>query len=159
MSYKIIQAEQSDLKQILELQYLAYQSEAKLLNNYDIPPLKQTFEELQMEFQSGIFLKAVSEEDKIIGSVRGYINDNTLHIGKLIVHPAYQGKGIGTKLLAEIEQFYPKARYELFTSDKSIKNLDLYKKNGYTIFSEKQITSDLKFIYLEKHGRVKNHEN
>ena len=31
-------AELTDLQEILNLQYLAYQSEAKLLNNPDIPP-------------------------------------------------------------------------------------------------------------------------
>ena len=148
---QVLKAEYDDLNQILELQYLAYQSEAQLLNNYSIPPLKQTFEELSAEYQSGIILKAVNEIGTIIGSVRGHIKDGTLYIGKLIVHPDYQGKGIGTKLLAEIEAVYPKARYELFTSDKSLKNLSLYQKNGYKVFMERQITSDLKFIYLEKH--------
>ncbi len=152
MNYKIIKAEYRDLKQILELQYLAYQSEARLLNNYNIPPLKQTFEELQQEFQNGLILKAEDELGKIIGSVRGFIKDNTLYIGKLIVQPAYQGNGIGTRLLAEIEAVYPKVRYELFTSDKSRKNLELYKKNGYIVFSEKQIAADLKVIYLEKYS-------
>lgn len=38
----IKRADKADLKAILELQYLAYQSEAKLFNNPDIPPLKTT---------------------------------------------------------------------------------------------------------------------
>ena len=38
----IEKAEREDLQEILDLQYLAYQSEARLLNNMDIPPLKQT---------------------------------------------------------------------------------------------------------------------
>lgn len=43
---KIIRAVKEDLQEILDLQYLAYQSEAKLLNNYNIPPLNQALEEL-----------------------------------------------------------------------------------------------------------------
>ncbi len=38
----IVKAGQDDLQEILDLQYLAYQSEAKLFNDPDIPPLRQT---------------------------------------------------------------------------------------------------------------------
>ncbi len=67
-----------------------------------------------------------------------------------MVHPEKQGQGIGTQLLAAIENEYPQQRYELFTSSKSKKNIELYEKLGYKIFSEKQITDELKFAYLEK---------
>ena len=48
---KIIKAEYGDLKQILELQYLAYQSEAALFGSKDIPPLKETLDELQEQYK------------------------------------------------------------------------------------------------------------
>ena len=53
----IKKAQKEDLEKILELQYLAYQSEAKLFGNMDIPPLKQTIEEVYDEFHKGIILK------------------------------------------------------------------------------------------------------
>ena len=96
-------AQECDLKAILELQYLAYQSEAKLFNSSDIPPLKQTIEEVYEEFKKGIILKATDETEKIIGSVRAYKENETVYIGKLMVHPSMQKKGIGTNLLSEIE--------------------------------------------------------
>jgi hypothetical protein len=43
----ITKAEKSDLQQILDLQYLAYQSEARLLDDFTIPPLKQTLAEVE----------------------------------------------------------------------------------------------------------------
>ena len=122
----IKKAQKEDLEKILELQYLAYQSEAKLFGNMDIPPLKQTIEEVYDEFHKGIILKAVDEEGLIIGSVRAYQENGTVYIGKLMVHPKMQKKGIGTKLLLEIENVYPNERYELFTSTKSINNIRLY---------------------------------
>ncbi|MDE7176774.1 MAG: GNAT family N-acetyltransferase [Lachnospiraceae bacterium] len=146
----IRKAEKEDLQRILDLQYLAYQSEAKLFHDPDIPPLKQTLAEVESEFQKGIILKAVDENDTIIGSVRAYYENDTVYIGKLMVHPEKQGQGIGTRLLAAIENEYPQQRYELFTSSKSIKNIELYEKSGYKIFREKQITDELKFVYLEK---------
>lgn len=108
---KIVNAQEDDLESILKLQYLAYQSEAKLLNYMDIQPLKQTLQEVQTEYESGIILKALNANGKIVGSVRGNIKNDTLHIGKLIVHPDFRRKGIGTKLLLEIEIRFPDYRY------------------------------------------------
>lgn len=146
---EIIKARETDLQTILDLQYTAYQSEAKLFNSQDIPPLKQTIEEVCNEFHKGIILKAV-DNDIIIGSVRAYSENGTAYIGKLMVHPAYQGNGIGTKLLCEIEKYYPNERYELFTSTRSINNIKMYEKLGYHAFKEKKINDKLCLVYLEK---------
>lgn len=146
----IKKAEKKDLQKILDLQYLAYQSEAKLFGNVDIPPLKQTLSDVENEYSRGIILKALDENDVIIGSVRAYSENGNVYIGKLMVHPEKQQQGIGTKLLLEIEKIYPEQRYELFTSTKSKKNIVLYERLGYRIFDEKQITNELRFVYLEK---------
>jgi GNAT superfamily N-acetyltransferase len=151
----VLEAMKYDLEPILKLQYLAYQSEAKLLNNPKIPPLVQTLAEVESEYEKGVILKGVSEDGSIIGSVRGYIERNTLYIGKLIVHPDMQGKGYGKQLLSSIEALYPDYRYELFTSSKSTRNLGLYESRGYVRFQEKEVGPGLKMIYLEKYGNEK----
>jgi len=145
----ILKAEQKDLQEILELQYLAYQSEAALFGNKDIPPLKETIEELTEEFNKGTILKLV-EDGKIIGSVRAYAKNRTAYIGKLMVHPDHRCKGYGTLLLNEIEKCFPDCRFELFTSTRSEDNIRLYQKLGYIIFDRKEITDELVFVYLEK---------
>lgn len=146
----VTKAEKEDLRAILDLQYLAYQSEAALYGDPDIPPLKQTLSEVEREFQRGIILKAL--DHGIIGSVRGYSENGTAYIGKLMVHPAYQGQGIGSRLLSEIEKEFPHLRYELFTGSRSRKNIRLYERLGYRIFREEKISDDLTFVYLEKEG-------
>ena len=146
----IKKAQKEDLEEIFKLQYLAYQSEAELFGNMDIPPLKQTIEEVYDEFHKGTILKAVNDEGGIIGSVRAYQEKGTVYIGKLMVHPKMQKKGIGTKLLLEIENEYPNQRYELFTSTKSISNIRLYEKLGYKIFKEEVVSQELQFVYLQK---------
>lgn len=147
----ISNAQQMDLQEILDLQYLAYQSEAKLLNNPHIPPLKQTLQEVKEEFKKGIVLKAVDQDNHILGSVRAFSQNNTLHIGKLVVRPDMQRQKIGTKLLIAIEQACPHQRYELFTSSKSVHNIKFYEQMGYQIFTEKNVSNELQFIYLEKY--------
>ena len=147
----IEKAQKEDLREILDLQYLAYQSEAKLFGDMEIPPLKQTIEEVYDEFEKGIILKAVDENGIIIGSVRAYQDGGTVYIGKLMVHPEMQKKGIGTKLLLEIENEYPNQRYELFTSTKSISNIRLYERLGYKIFKEEAVSQELQCVYLQKY--------
>lgn len=146
----IKKAQKEDLEGILKLQYLAYQSEAKLFGDIDIPPLKQTIEEVYDEFQKGTVLKAVDDRGVIIGSVRAYQESGTVYIGKLMVHPKMQKKGIGTRLLLEIENEYPSQRYELFTSTKSINNIRLYERLGYKIFKQEAVSQELQFMYLQK---------
>lgn len=123
--------------------------EVKLLGDMDIPPLKQTIEEVYDEFEKGTILKALDENGVIIGSVRAYQDGGTVCIGKLMVHPEMQKKGIGTKLLLKIENEYPNQRYELFTSTKSISNIRLYERLGYKIFKEKSVSQELQFVYLQ----------
>ncbi len=150
ISIKIAQEE--DLEKILQLQYLAYQSEAKLFDDPDIPPLKQTIEDVTDEFDKGIILKATDENGNIVGSVRAYSENKSAYISKLMVHPENQGKGIGTKLLCAIEKEFSCNRYELFTSTKSIGNIKLYERLGYKIFKTEQITEELQFVYMEKYA-------
>ena len=73
---------------------------------------------------------------------------------KLMVLPEKQGRGIGTQLLVAIEKSCPKPRYELFTSNISIRNLKLYEGLGYRRFREEQVTPELKFVYMEKTVKV-----
>ena len=97
-----------------------------------------------------MILKAVDEAGVIIGSVRAHEQGDTLYIGKLMVLPEKQGRGIGTQLLVAIEKSCPKPRYELFTSNISIRNMNLYEGLGYRRFREEQVTPELCFVYMEK---------
>ena len=146
----IVKADYKDLQEILRLQYLAYQSEAALFGSKDIPPLKQTIEEVIAEYREGIILKMVDENGVIIGSVRAKESNGTVYIGKLMVHPDHRRSGYGARLLAEVEQFYPGKRYELFTSSRSIDNIKLYRKSGYKEFARKAVNDELLFEYMEK---------
>ena len=79
----ICHAEAEDLPAILELQYLAYRSEAELLGNWDIPPLKQKLSEVEEEFRKGVFLKLIFEHDAIVGSVRAVEKDGAVQMERL----------------------------------------------------------------------------
>ena len=140
----------SDLNDVLSLQKLAFQSEAELYNDFNIPPMTQSLEEIKDEFQTSTFLKA-SIDGEVIGSVRAYSEAGTCYIGRLIVRPEFRNQGIGTKLMSEIESLFKEAkRFELFTGHKSEQSLRFYKKLGYRVFRGEKISDDLEILFLEK---------
>lgn len=150
MNYQILKAEINDAEEILKIQKLAYQIEAKRYNNYEITPLKQTLEELKNQFKTHIILKAVSD-NKIIGTVRAHEENSTCYVGRLAVHPDIQNQGIGTALMKEIEKLYNPKRYELFVGSKSDNNIHLYQKLGYNIYeTTKYECGNIEIFYMEK---------
>ena len=150
MDIKIIQAGLDDASEILALQKIAYQKEAALYDDWNIPPLTQTLPEIQNEFKTIVFLKAILN-DRIMGSVRASLDSETCMIGRLIVHPEYQSSGIGTLLLKNIENVFSKAkRFELFTGTKSVDNIRLYQKLGYGEYRQQDLSPNVRIVFMEK---------
>ena len=151
LSIQIRLADVTDAADILALQKLAYQSEAAIWNDYTIPPLTQTLPEITAQFSDHVFIKVLGG-GTIIGSVRAYQNDQgTCFIGRVIVHPDYQNRGIGTQIMHAIEEHFPIAqRFELFTGTKSERNLHFYQKLGYKPFRQEALNDKVTLVYLEK---------
>jgi GNAT superfamily N-acetyltransferase len=140
----------ADAEEILSLQKLAYRAEAEIYDDFTIPPLKQTLEEIRKDFEAQVFLKAV-ENGRIIGSVRAFVREGTCHVGRLIVHPDFQNRGIGKQLMGSIEEVFKEARrFEIFTGHRSERNLYLYRKLGYRPFNSVKANETLTLVYLEK---------
>jgi ribosomal protein S18 acetylase RimI-like enzyme len=145
----ITQATLADAAEILALQKLVYQSEAIRYNDYTLPPLTQTLTGIQADFAKMVVLKTVID-GQIVGSARAYELDGTCYIGRLIVHPDFQGRGIGKKLMDELEgRFAEVKRFELFTGHKSEVPLHIYCQRGYVEFKRQEIDTHT-LVYLEK---------
>jgi GNAT superfamily N-acetyltransferase len=143
-------ADPGDAVEILHLQRLAYHSEAAIYDDFSIPPLTQTLDEMRADLARQTCLK-VTIDGHIVGSVRAHMKDGTCLVGRLIVHPDFQKLGIGTRLMHEIEQvFGSAARFELFTGHLSERNLNLYRKLGYRPFRQERISEALTLVHMEK---------
>jgi ribosomal protein S18 acetylase RimI-like enzyme len=139
-----------DAEVILGLQRLAYQSEARLYGDWSIPPLTQTLEELREEFATTLVLKA-SVGGRLVGSVRAKVTEGACYVGRLIVHPDFQGRGIGSRLLREVEARFPEVdKYELFTGSRSEANLRLYRRHGYKATGTETFSPAVSVTHLEK---------
>jgi GNAT superfamily N-acetyltransferase len=140
-----------DAEALLDLQKLAYQSEAELYGDLRIPPLLQTLEEMRQDLRTQTVVKASWGDSGIVASARAYEANGTAFIGRVIVHPRLQGQGIGKRVMAAIEAEFPRVRrFELFTGHASIRNLRFYRELGYTDFKTSVVTAALSFVYLEK---------
>lgn len=143
-------AKVEDAAAILSLQHLAYQTEGEIYNDYTIPPLIQTLDELKEEFGEYVVLKAIIN-DRIVGSVRGRMDEDTCYVGRLIVHPEYRNQGIGRKLMDELEPRFPDAKvFQLFTGHKSKSNIILYQRLGYRISGREPVTSNITLVHMTK---------
>lgn len=141
---------QQDLPEILAVQREAFEAEAQLVNDWNIPPLTQTLDELTNDWRKGIMLKAVNEDEIIVGTVRGHNAPDGFYIGRLAVLPQWQGRGMGTALLEAIIAIAEACRLVLFTSTKSERNLRLYEKFGFTHFKKSTTATGVPLIWLEK---------
>ena len=149
-NYELSKANYEVLKEILDLQHLAYITEAKIYNDMNIEPLTETLDELINEYNNGLVIK-LSIDNKIIGSIRAKEKNNTVFIGKLMVHPDYRRNGFGSLLLTELEKMYPNKRYELFTGVRSLDNVRLYERLGYKPFKMDDGKKAIQFVYFEKY--------
>jgi len=139
-----------DAAEILALQKLAFQCQAELYDDFDMPPMVQTLDGMREDLREKLVLKAVIDGE-IVGSVRAHAVDGTCHVGRLIVHPHCQNRGLGTQLMEALETAFDQvARFELFTGHKSVRPLHLYRKLGYRIFKRKELRPDYVLVYMEK---------
>lgn len=151
MIHKIQLAQRTDLPEILQLQKECYLSEAELYNDFTIPPLLQTIESMNEEFDSNWLFLKITYKDEIIATGRGITEGDTTHIAKLAVKKGFQNQKLGQALLHEIEaRLNNCSRYELFTGYKSERNIHLYKKNGYAAFKTEFIHDNLSLVFMEK---------
>jgi ribosomal protein S18 acetylase RimI-like enzyme len=137
--------------ELLTLQRAAFVTEAQLYGDPWLPALRETLAELQAAVLPGPTLTA-RLDSRLVGAVRGRVMDGVLHVGRLVVAPDQQGRGIGGRLLAAVEQAAGPgvATAALFTGHRSEGNLRLYARAGYREQRRERVSDELTFVHLAK---------
>ncbi len=123
----------ADAGEVLTLQRAAFVQEAQTYGDADMPALTQTLEQLEAELVGNLGCVVV-DDGRVVGAVRAIAADGLLLIGRMCTAPDAQGSGIGSELLAAVEQRGREAgcrAAELFTGSRSEANLRLYQREGY----------------------------
>jgi ribosomal protein S18 acetylase RimI-like enzyme len=149
----ITDATVDDAGELMTVQRAAYLSEGALHDSFTLPPLTETVDQVRTAIAGGGVLKAVLGT-RIVGAVRAAVDGDTCHVGRLAVAPDVQGRGIGTRLLAAVEERHAGrvARFVLFTGPNSAPNLRLYRRLGYLDIAPPPGAAPL--VYLEKRVRI-----
>ena len=144
-------AQAGDIPEILALQKITFQSEAEIYGDDSVPALEQTLPEIEEEFKGWTFLKATIN-GKIVGAIRGRAEGETGHIRRCIVHPYFWRRGIGRRLIGEMEQTFPAevSRFETFTGHKSTRKLFMFQQLGYRMFKTEPFLPAVQWIHLQK---------
>jgi GNAT superfamily N-acetyltransferase len=141
-----------DLPEIIHLQRLAFREEAEHVGDMGIKPMTQTLEELRTELEGSVVLKYV-QDGEIVGSVRARMVRGVCAISRLVVRPDHWGRGIGRRLMEEVESRFPDAgRYELFTRVDHERTRPFYRRLGYIPFRTERHSDRLVFVHLYKPG-------
>ena len=122
-----------DAGEVLTLQRAAFVSEAQIYRDPDMPVLTQTLDEVRSELEENLGCVAL-RGSRIVGAARARTDGALLLIGRIAIAPDQQGEGIGSMLLAALEERGRQAgctEAELFTGSLSEANLRLYQREGY----------------------------
>jgi tRNA (guanine37-N1)-methyltransferase len=138
-AWEIVPAVPGDAGELLTLQRACWVQEALANDSLaDIPPLHESLDDV-LEWMRAWSTWVVRSEGRLVGAVRGRLEQTPAgpawDIGRLMVAPDLQGRGLGRALLAHIESVaVPEATsYVLFTGARSTANIRMYKKAGYRV--------------------------
>ena len=135
-------------KKVLNIQMRSYSVEAKIIDFYEIPPLKDTIDTLQ---QSGETFFGYYINRELCGVISIKTEKGIIDIHRLMVHPEHFKKGIASKLLDFIEK--NKGDCETIIVATGTKNepaVTFYLKNGFLETGKKMVSERLSLSFFKK---------
>jgi 8-oxo-dGTP pyrophosphatase MutT (NUDIX family)/ribosomal protein S18 acetylase RimI-like enzyme len=113
--------------EVLDLQRKSYKIEAGLIGTDEIPPLKETFEQLQ---DCGETFIGCYIEGRIAGAVSFKKEGEVIDIYRMMVHPEFFRRGIAQMLIAQLEQI-GYSEMIVSTGAENTPAVKLYEKLGF----------------------------
>ena len=134
---EIRSGEPGDAAELFVLQLACWVQEQHDNPEVRIPALHESLDDLRAWVARDTVLVARSA-GRLVGAVRGSLDGDTWHIGRLMVAPDVAGRGLGRTLLERIEAAAPPGAttFSLLTGAGSLRNQRIYKKAGYRLRGE-----------------------
>jgi len=131
---EIVPATRADAPELLVLQRACWVQEALVNDSLDIPALHESLDDMLASFEEWDWY-VVRAAGRLVGAVRGRLEGEAWDIGRVMVAPDLQGRGLGRALLEHVQRVAPPAAtsYVLFTGVGSAANLRMYKKAGFRL--------------------------
>ncbi|WP_326821551.1 GNAT family N-acetyltransferase [Streptosporangium sp. NBC_01639] len=143
-------AEPEDAGEILTVQRAAYVTEAQLYGDPFIPPLVESVGQVRKAVETATVLVA-REGGRIVGAVRGQMSATTCLVGRLVVAPDAQGRGVGGTLLTALhDEVAAASAFDLSTGHLSEGNLRLYRRHGYRETRRERMSDHLTLIHMRR---------
>jgi tRNA (guanine37-N1)-methyltransferase len=126
-------AQPSDAGELLTLQRAAFLTEARQNGTLELPPLTETLAELADSIESDTVLVA-RLRGRLVAAVRGMAEaDHRWYVGRLVVAPDLEGRGIGSLMMDRVEDLAPPdtMAFRLLIGAGSISNHGFFRRRGY----------------------------
>jgi ribosomal protein S18 acetylase RimI-like enzyme len=148
----IRRALEGEAGELLTLQRAAFVTEAQRYGDPFLPPLREDLAGVRAAIAEQVVLVAV-EGTRLVGSVRVRVEGPVGHVGRLVVAPDRQRRGIGSALLAELEGHVDVDELRLFTGGESAENVARYERAGYVRVGEGTDDRGITLVHLVKRVR------
>jgi tRNA (guanine37-N1)-methyltransferase len=140
--WSIVPATRADAGELLTLQRACWLQEA--IANGDvagIPALHESLDDVVagLASWSTFVVRVPVDGGRLVGAVRGrLVGDDTgwaWDVGRIMVAPDLQGRGLGRVLLEHVQAVAPPeaTSYVLFTGHRSVDNIRMYKRAGFRL--------------------------
>ena len=137
--WEMVPAVRGDAGEILTLQRACWVQEALANQTLDIPALHESLADVEASLEDWSYY-VVRAAGRLVGAVRGKLEvtedgQRVWDIGRVMVVPDLQGRGLGRVLLEHIQTVAPPeaSSYVLFTGVHSTDNQRMYKRAGFRL--------------------------
>jgi len=135
---------------LVALQRASYGVEAELIGVAELPPMRETPEQLRA---SGETFLVARRDGRLVGAV-GYARDgDVVDIHRLVVDPAAFRGGIATALLDALEaRERDAARWTVGTGAANAPARALYERRGFAVADELVVGDGIRYVRLDRPG-------
>jgi putative acetyltransferase len=136
MEVSIRLVKDEDLETIIQIQTLSLSQLPQHLRKYDCQQIDSLIEgqaawrRMSFDFETTLIAE---DNDRV---PIGFISSERFQISGLFVHPDYLNRGVGSKLLEQLELLAVERRITTLRVLSSIESIDFYKKHGYQFARE-----------------------